>query len=1248
MKKLMLILSFVMVLGVMLFAQTTTIDFELEGDGYTPSETGGSGTTDLFNRVNPDIGGNASYIWAMEDYNNSPSLTLDQIDITGAETFTFSVDFLTPNSNDWDNTDELLITYSVDGGAYQNLMWIQSVQDATSYNDPAALDLAFDGDGDAGQELPAIVDDYPAGVGGDFVTFSAVDIVVSGSTLDILLQFNGLTSTAEGIYLDNIEITPVLAGGVTNPSGFTATTVSVSQIDLAWALNANSDNVMVAWSADGIFGTPVDGTSYAATDAIAGGGTVLYNGSALAFNHTALTAETQYYYKAWSADGSDNYSTGTSDNATTLTEEATNHVSDFAAVASAWNTIDLTWTENLRVEPDGYLIKASTSDNVSAPVDGTEIADNLTIGDDDGAVNLAVGTSSYAWADLDASTAYYFEIYPYTNSGAAIDYKTDGMIPGANAATPVLPDAPAVFFSEYIEGGSNNKAIEIFNGTGGSIDLSDFEVRLAGNGGAWGNTAAPTGMLADGEVFVIYNSGSVQAIIDEGDLVSTVTYYNGNDALGLFYSGLLIDVLGEQGVDSYWSVAGVSSGMQNKTLVRKSSVTEGTTDWTTAAGTDEIDSEWIVYAQDTFDYLGSHTMGGNSLPLINNIARTPAGDILSTDTVSISADVTDLDGSIVTSSLLWGTDGVTFPNTIIMSVSVGDTWVTDTDIPAQANGTTVSFYVQAFDNQFGYTDSAVNDYFVVSPQSTTLPYAEPFDTDLGICYANSVLGDTKYWLHGSASGNGYARMNGFNSGETEEDWLVLPAVDFDSYTSEVMTFDTWYNYGTEGPDDYMKLYYSVDYTGLGDPTGATWVELTYTPPASSSTWSGSGDIDLSGITGSAVYIAFKYHYNAGVYRSWEVDNILIDEGVEAAVTVTAPNGGESWQRNNSYDITWDTALFTGDAEVAIYYNDGGAGGQITPYVLNTGSYTWDIPVDMPLADNYTIEINVYEGMVGDVTDTSDAVFSIIAEQAVPDIIINEVDADQAGTDADEFIELYDGGVGNQSLDGFVVVLFNGSDDSSYNTAIDLDGYTTDVDGYFVIGSATVPNVDYAFFTTNGLQNGADAVALFHGYDDTDFPNDTPVTAVNLIDAIVYDTNDTDDAGLLPILLNPAEPQVNEAERGDSSADSNQRIPNGTGGAMNTSTYAQSPPTPGAANVYVANMTAPINITIVYGTNVTVTWDEVTGAAGYTVYFSTDPYAADPWTEATGTFDLLTDPALPTWTETATTGAKNFYKVTAHD
>lgn len=202
-------------------------------------------------------------------------------------------------------------------------------------------------------------------------------------------------------------------------------------------------------------------------------------------------------------------------------------------------------------------------------------------------------------------------------------------------------------------------------------------------------------------------------------------------------------------------------------------------------------------------------------------------------------------------------------------------------------------------------------------------------------------------------------------------------------------------------------------------------------------------------------------------------------------------------------------------------------------------------------------------------DTAAAPFPIATYSTTapePSLLINEVDADQTSTDAAEFVELYDGGVGNTDLSGHVLVLFNGSDDASY-LAFDLDGQSTDGSGYFVLcgDAANTDNCDLDVSpNTNLIQNGADAVALLIG-DAADFPNDTPLTTTNLIDALVYDTFDGDDAGLLP-LLNGGQPQVNEGGSGDKDNHSNQRCPNGSGGARNTSSYAQFAPTPGEDNL----------------------------------------------------------------------------------
>ena len=149
----------------------------------------------------------------------------------------------------------------------------------------------------------------------------------------------------------------------------------------------------------------------------------------------------------------------------------------------------------------------------------------------------------------------------------------------------------------------------------------------------------------------------------------------------------------------------------------------------------------------------------------------------------------------------------------------------------------------------------------------------------------------------------------------------------------------------------------------------------------------------------------------------------------------------------------------------------------------------------------------------------------------------------ASTDSAEFVEIYDGGNGNSDLTGHVLVLFNGSDDASY-LAFDLDGQSTNSAGYFVLcgDAANTANCDLDVSpNTNLIQNGADAVALLIG-DAVAFPNDTPLTTTNVVDAIVYDTDDGDDAGLL-VLLNAGQPQVNERGGGNGTGHSNQRCPN---------------------------------------------------------------------------------------------------------
>lgn len=132
---------------------------------------------------------------------------------------------------------------------------------------------------------------------------------------------------------------------------------------------------------------------------------------------------------------------------------------------------------------------------------------------------------------------------------------------------------------------------------------------------------------------------------------------------------------------------------------------------------------------------------------------------------------------------------------------------------------------------------------------------------------------------------------------------------------------------------------------------------------------------------------------------------------------------------------------------------------------------------------------------------------------IANLLVNELDCDQAGNDTGEFVEIATG-LPNTTLAGYTLVFFNGGTDKSY-FAIDLTG-TTDANGLLVVGNQGKASSPALTFGPNLLQNGQDAVAIFQGAAAS-FPINTPVTSVGLIDALVYDTADADDPVLLAAL-----------------------------------------------------------------------------------------------------------------------------------
>lgn len=206
-----------------------------------------------------------------------------------------------------------------------------------------------------------------------------------------------------------------------------------------------------------------------------------------------------------------------------------------------------------------------------------------------------VSGTAYTLSGLTASTSYTVYI---TARDAAGNISPASNID--NGTTPANPGSGAteLLFSEYIEGSSNNKALEIANYTGNAVNMSAYRIKKQTNGtGNWSSGLALNGTLSNGAKYTIVNSSIASACYPtaSANIVSSGTEmtFNGNDAVGLFKNGVLIDIIGTfNGGSANFSI--------DQTLRRKSSITAPSTTFNKSA-------QWDVYTSNTCNNLGSRS-----------------------------------------------------------------------------------------------------------------------------------------------------------------------------------------------------------------------------------------------------------------------------------------------------------------------------------------------------------------------------------------------------------------------------------------------------------------------------------------------------------------------------------------------------------------------------------------------------------------------------------------------------------------
>ncbi|MGD9992088.1 MAG: DUF5689 domain-containing protein [Salinivirgaceae bacterium] len=157
-------------------------------------------------------------------------------------------------------------------------------------------------------------------------------------------------------------------------------------------------------------------------------------------------------------------------------------------------------------------------------------------------------------------------------------------------------------------------------------------------------------------------------------------------------------------------------------------------------------------------------------------------------------------------------------------------------------------------------------------------FIENFTTNLGQFSAYSAVGASQVWEWASY-GSGCAVMSGYDgSNFANEDWLISPSISLVGKSNVVLNFTHAVNY----LDDWnnIKVLASEDYSGTGDPTSATWTEITgwdQTQPGNSWTFFPSGEVAMTAFEGKTIYLAFKYISSTSGGSTWEVGDVSLSE-----------------------------------------------------------------------------------------------------------------------------------------------------------------------------------------------------------------------------------------------------------------------------------------------------------------------------------------------------------------------------------
>lgn len=252
-------------------------------------------------------------------------------------------------------------------------------------------------------------------------------------------------------------------------------------------------------------------------------------------------------------------------------------------------------------------LSSAGANDITIPLNGTASLGSVTA---TAATNVASNSFTANWDAVAGAESY--EIDAYTVEETIGGFATD------------------LFISEYVEGTSNNKYIEIYNGTGTTVDLSNYKVVLHANGSTASTNTQVLGSLQasleHGEIIILKN-GSASLDLPAGIIAytSSVCNFNGDDAIGLYKNDILLDSFGNIGTQSDYGT--------NITLRRDSTIFSPNIIYT--------ENEWASFPVDTVDNLGSHTFeGGTSIDIVYHLENENVGNVTSYEVIGLDPETT--------------------------------------------------------------------------------------------------------------------------------------------------------------------------------------------------------------------------------------------------------------------------------------------------------------------------------------------------------------------------------------------------------------------------------------------------------------------------------------------------------------------------------------------------------------------------------------------------------------------------------